>query len=229
MYKIMQNNKVIDVVHVPNFVSFLPTGHIAMTDKASAHGIIGSDEKTIYSFMPIAGKDYKVVSIEYITLSEFNRLKNLLNSDNATSVNNLVLRTTRANKILELSTLCKNKITEGFSVRLLDDNWYNFRLTAEDQLNLMLLENQLNSDSDIFVYHATNQPCKAFEREDIVKVIKAFRKYVTFHTTYFNVAKQYINSLTDIVKINEFNYGNDIPYEVDDEVVLAVIKNGDKL
>ena len=67
MYKIIQNNKVVDVVHVPSFIRFLATGHIAMTDKISAQGVVGSDEKTIYSFMPIAGKDFKIVTLEEVT------------------------------------------------------------------------------------------------------------------------------------------------------------------
>jgi hypothetical protein len=229
MYKIVQNNKVVDVVRVPNFISFLSTGHIAMTDKISAQGIIGSDEKTIYSFIPVAGKDFKIVTIEEITESEFNRLKNLLNSDNATSVNNLALKAVRQTKIAEASAACKNKITEGFSVALSDDLLYSFRLTIEDQLNLMMIENQLKSNQEFFVYHATNQPCKAFSRDDMTKIIEAFRKYTTYHTTYFNAVKWYLNTLNDINKISDFCYGDSVCCVIEDEVVATIIKNGDRL
>jgi hypothetical protein len=50
MYKIIQNDKVIDVVQYHKFVRFLPTGHVAMTDRSSAQGIVGSDNKTLYSY-----------------------------------------------------------------------------------------------------------------------------------------------------------------------------------
>jgi hypothetical protein len=229
MYKIIQNNKVVDVVQVPSFIRFLATGHIAMTDKVSAQGVVGSDEKTIYSFMPVAGKDFKIVTLEEITESEFNRLKTLLNSDNATSVNNVALKAARQEKITKLSSECKTKIVAGFSVKLSDGNLYNFRLTTEDQLNLMLLENQLNSSLDTFIYHATNQPCRVFLREDMQKIIAAFRKHITYHTTYFNVTKQYINSLTSIYKINSFCYGDNVSYDIEDAAILKIIENGDRL
>ena len=53
MYKIIQDQKVIDVVRIPRFVRFLSSGHIALTDKSSAQGIVGSDDRTVYSFKPI--------------------------------------------------------------------------------------------------------------------------------------------------------------------------------
>ena len=56
MYKIIQNNSVIDVIKYPVFIKFLKTGHITITDKASAEGIVGSDN-TPYSF--IVNKKYK--------------------------------------------------------------------------------------------------------------------------------------------------------------------------
>jgi hypothetical protein len=51
MYKIIQNNKVVDVVQIPHFVRFLRSGHVAFTDKTSAQGIVGSDDKTLYYFV----------------------------------------------------------------------------------------------------------------------------------------------------------------------------------
>ena len=226
MYKIIHNNRVVDVVRIPCYIRFLKSGNIAMTDAASAQGLVGSDGKILYCFKPITGKDYKVAILEKITEAEFNRLRSLLNSDNASSVNNLALKAARQNKIAELSVICKDTITDGFSVRLSDNQLHYFRLTSEDQLNLMLLENQLNSDLDVFVYHATNQPCRTFTREDMSKIIKAFRTYVTYHTTYFNVAKQYLYMITDIDEINDFIYGDDVISIVSDDQVKQILSDG---
>ena len=63
MYKIMQEGKVIDVVKNPSFVKFLSSGHIAMTDKSSAQGIVGSDLKTVYSFGYQTSKAKAIVNI----------------------------------------------------------------------------------------------------------------------------------------------------------------------
>jgi hypothetical protein len=224
MYKIIQNNKVIDVVKYPQFINFLASGHIAMTDKTSANGIVGSDNKTVYSFQPRAG--YTVVTITEITLKEFERLQGLLSSDQEVCADESVLTNVRQSKIRQLSNQCKAFINAGFSVTLSDNKSYCFKLTAEDQLNLMSIEGQLNAGAETVIYHATNQPCRIFTRDDMLKVIKACRRPITYHTTYFNAAKQYINSLTDIEKINKFSYGMDASTIITDKVIKRILRNG---
>lgn len=227
MYKIIQNDKVIDVVKYPCFVSFLSTGHIAITDKTSAKGIVGSDNQTVYSFQPRFG--YSVVSIEEITSEELERLQSLLGSGQEVSADETALATAKRDAIKRMSNSCKNKIISGFSVVLSDGEAYEFKLTTEDQLNLMSIEGQLNAGAETFIYHATNQPCKFFSREDMTKIIATFKRHTLYHTTYFNVAKQYINSLVDIEKVNTFVYGTDVSEAVDDVVIKQILKNGGNL
>jgi hypothetical protein len=224
MYKIIQNNKVIDIVQHPCFVRFLSTGHIAITDKFSATGIVGSDNETIYSFQSRSG--YETVAIEKITVKEFERLQCLLDSGKDVCANEAILAKAKQNKINQLSNQCKVFVNTGFSVVLSDGKSYNFKLTAEDQLNLMSIEGQLTAGAETVIYHATNQPCRIFTRDDMLRVIKAFRQHVTYHTTYFNVAKQYINSLTDIEKINKFSYGEDASVITKDSVIKRILRNG---
>jgi hypothetical protein len=229
MYKIIQNNKVVDVVQIPRFVSFLASGHIALTDKTSAMGIVGSDDKTIYSFKPAQRADIQVATIKEINLEEFSRLQSLLNSDQEVSADESALVKAKRDMIAQLSSICKNKITAGFSIKLSDEVDYSFKLTTEDQLNLMSIEGQLNAGAETFIYHATNQPCRFFSKEDMAKIISTFKRYTLYHTTYFNVAKQYINSLTDIEKVNRFTYGTDVSEVVDDIVIKQILKNGGNL
>ncbi len=229
MYKIIQNDKVVDVVQIPRFVSFLASGHIALTDKTSAQGIVGSDNKTIYSFKPIRQQGVTVAEIKKITMEEFSRLQSLLNSNQEVSADESALAKAKRNRITHLSSICKNKITAGFSIVLSDGEMYNFKLTTEDQLNLMSIEGQLNAGAETFIYHATNQPCKFFSREDMTRIINAFKCYTLYHTTYFNAAKQYINSLVDIEKVNTFVYGTDISEVVNDSVIKQILKNGGNL
>ena len=227
-YKIIQNNKVIDVVQYPRFLRFLKSG-IAITDKTSAQGIAGSDNKTLYSFKSVKGYDTVVASIEEITPEELGRLQKLLSSGQEPSADESALAVTKRKVIARLSDICKAKITAGFSVVLSDGKSYNFKLTAEDQLNLLSLENQLNTGAESFIYHATGQPCRFFNREDMAKIINIFRRYTLYHTTYFNVAKQYINSQVDIEKVNKFVYGDDVSEAIDDVVIKQILKNGGNL
>lgn len=229
MYKIVHKSKVIDVVQNPRFLRFLPSGQIAITDKASAHGIVGSDKKTIYSFGTVNRPNALVVTVVEISLDEFNRLQGLLNSEQEVSTDTNALAKVKEETIKNLSEICKNMITTGFSIKLSDGNAHKFKLTAEDQLNLLNLENQLNSGAKTFVYHATGEPCKVFLREDISKIIKAYRKHQLYHTTYFNIAKQYIMSLVDIDKVKAFSYGTNITGSEKDPTIRRILMNGGKV
>lgn len=226
MYKIIQNGLVIDVVKFPNFICFLPTGHVTITNKALADGITGSDNETIYVFNNTHSKKYDVVSIEEISSEEFNRLKSLLNSNETVSADESALALAKQEMIHRASGICKNKIHSGFSIELSDDVIYNFKLTNEDQLNLLMLENQLNTGTTSFIYHATDLPCKIFNKEDMQKIITTAKRHILYHTTYFNTVKLYLNSLVDIEKVNLFTYGMDVSAILDDPVLKQILKNG---
>ena len=228
MYKVIQDDRVVDVVKYPKFIKFMSSGHIAMTDESSAHGIVGSDDSTLYCFTNEAPKNSSAqpAAICRVTETEFNRLYSLLNSGEPVSADESALAKAKREKLSILSGNCNNKIVSGFSIELSDGELHNFRLTTEDQLNLMLIENQLSSGETYFVYHSTNQPCKIYQKEDMYLVVRAFRKHVLYHTTYYNAAKQYINSLVDVEKVNLFSYGMDVSEIVEDRVLKQILKNG---
>jgi hypothetical protein len=223
MYKIIQKDKVVDVVQYPRFVSFLKSGHIAVTDKTSAQGIVGSDNKTIYSFK--APSKYPVVVIKEITFEELKRLQGLLSSNVEISADESALATAKREKIKRLSSICKSKITSGFTVKLANGE-ESFKLTTEDQLNLLQIENLLAAGETSFIYHATDRPCKIYTKADMTIVLKAFRKHVLYHTTYYNAVKQYINSLADIEKVNLFSYGMNVSEVIDDPVLEQILRLG---
>ena len=225
MYKIIQNDKVIDVVERAKFVQFLEFGHIALTDKTSAQGIVGSDNSTVYSF--VEGTAYPLVSLEAINADEFSRLLSLLNSGVEVSADESALAKAKRAKLEALSGVCKYRITAGFKIMLSDNQESHFALSAEDQLNLTQIDNQLANGEEYFIYHATNQPCKVYNRDDMTRIVKAFRHHVLYHTTYFNTAKQYIKSLTDIEKVNLFYYGADVIDYADDTIVKQILKAGE--
>ena len=229
MYKIIQDGKVIDVVQYPKFIRFLSSGYIAITDKTSSQGIVGSDGETVYSFKPTTRNDITVVTIVEITLDELNILKTLLSSSQEAGVTEEELIIIKRDKIRQLSNTCKSKIISGFSIVLSDGNLYEFKLSTEDQLNLLSIENQLNSGAESFLYHATEQPCRFFSHADMSKIIKAFRQHTLYHTTYFNWAKQYINSLADVENVNNFVYGDDVSSIVNDSIIKQILRSGGNL
>lgn len=227
MYSIIYQNKIIDVVQNPTFVKVLPSGHVTFTDKASANGIIGSDKKTIYGLKEVNRPSTKVVTIEEISKKEFSRLKSLLNSGKIITADAADLENAINTAINKLSEACNKKIIEGFSIRLSDDKKHSFRLTVEDQLNLLNIENQLKySVQNTFVYHETGKLCSTFSRNDMTKIINAFKQHTLYHTTYFNVAKQYVSSLVNIDEVKAFVYGNNVSSIVKDAEIKQILKNG---
>lgn len=226
MYKIIHNSAVIDAVRNPSFIRFLPFGHIAMTDKSSAQGIVGSDGYTVYSFSTVDRPNTPVVSIERITEEELSRLVSLLSSGQKISADESELARAKQQKVQQLSATCKTKIMSGFTVILQDGNKYDFKLTAEDQLNLLNLENQLIAGAETFIYHATGCSCQIFMREDMTKIIRAFRQHTLYHTTYFNAAKHYINSQIDLDKVQSFVYGTPLADTVEDLVLKQILRQG---
>jgi hypothetical protein len=197
MYKIILNDKIVDVVKHPKFIKFLSNGCIAITDKSSANGIVGSDDTTLYSFCYLVDRHEPIVSIAEINENEFSRLECLLNSENPVYADEAALMKAKRAKLNALSEICKNKITAGFTLDF-PTGKQSFKLTVEDQLNLMQIESQLAAGEVCFVYHATDKPCRVYSRKEMLKITKAFRKHVLYHTTYYNAVKQYINSLSDI-------------------------------
>ena len=227
MYKILHKGTAIDVVENPNFIRFLSSGHVAMTDMSSAHGIVASDGKTIYSFDQSADDRFFLsVTIEKIDTNEFNRLQSLLNSVSKVEVAVQKLADAKAKKIKALSEICQGKITKGFNVTLHTNEQYHFRLTTEDQVNLLNLENQLHSGAESFIYHATDMPCQVFTRDEFKKIINTYRQHVLYHTTYFNTAKQFINSLTSVKAVESFTYGMDISKAAKNKTIRQLLENG---
>ena len=224
MYKIISKDRVIDVVEYPKYTRFLASGHIALTDKTSAHGIVGSDGETIYSFLP--DTKFTLVTAVKIAADEFERLKGLLDSGEEVPADESLLANTKRTKLAALSDICRDNITAGFTIELSEGQKENFRLTAEDQLNLIQIESQLQNGETNFVYHSTNQPCRIYSKADMNKVVKAFRKHVLYHTTYFNTVKQYINALDDVEKITLFSYGDDVSDTIRNPMLKQILRNG---
>lgn len=225
MYKIIYEGNIIDVVKIPKFLRFISKNNIALASESAAEGIASSDGKTAYSFGPCKKPGVKQVKIELIDEAEFSRLSYLLNSGISPTVGN-ELEEAKRQTIERLSTACKNNITNGFTITLSNNKQYHFRLTAEDQLNLMQIESKLNTGVKSFIYHATNQPCEIFYRHDMVKIISAYQKHVEYHTTYFNCAKHYIKSLNSLNDINLFTYGDSVIESVSDVAIKQILIEG---
>jgi hypothetical protein len=226
MYKVIVNNYIIDLLEQIQYIRFLPTGHIAFTDKTSAHGFVGSDNITVYSLAPITMLDYKIAELVEISDEEYFKLKKLLDKGAQISSDESELIKMRNEVVNKMSILCKQNIIAGCTLDLSKGKDFHFNLTVEDQLNLMRIEQQINNGEQFFIYHATAKPCEVFSKDDMAKIIEQTKKHTLFHTTYFNTLKQYINNQTDIDVIKNIKYGIDISDTIDDPIIKSILKQG---
>jgi len=75
-------------------------------------------------------------------------------------------------------------------------------------------------------YHADGELCKMFSAEDINTIINTATAFKTYHITYFNSLKVYINALESMSDVTAITYGVSIPVEYQSDVLKALLQNG---
>lgn len=110
-------------------------------------------------------------------------------------------------KIQNLSVICNNEISGG-----IDYNGGHYSLKTEDQINLSNIKGVALMTPEVpLFYHADNEVCRQYTNEEILNLTTVATIWVTFHTTYFNFLKHYINTLTDPDTIIAIDYGTQLP------------------
>lgn len=127
-------------------------------------------------------------------------------------------------KNAEMSVICNKTITGGFDVILSDGASHHFSLTIQDQLNLITLSSMVSAGETVIPYHADGELCKGYSAEDITTIINAATAFKTFHVTYYNSLRAYIESIDDISEINSIVYGMDIPEEYQSDILKVLMQ-----
>ena len=108
-------------------------------------------------------------------------------------------------KLEFLSKTCNEQIEKG-----IDYNGSHYSLnSSDDQINLI----QLGFDAKVslmtgqpleepLMYHADGEECREYSVEEILGLSSLAKKYKTYHTTFFNIIKSQINSMTNIDDIH---------------------------
>lgn len=128
----------------------------------------------------------------------------------------------KSTKIAEMNYICNKVIENGIDVLLSDGNVYHFSLTTQDQLNLITLQSMIAAGETSIPYHADGELCRYYSVEDISRVMDSATAHKTFHVTYFNSLKVYINALESIADISAVQYGADIPAEYQSDILKAL-------
>jgi len=129
-----------------------------------------------------------------------------------------------AKKLNELSAKCEETITDGVDVTLADGTTEHFSLEANDQVNIDNIFNAVVLGATEYPYHADGAACKMYSAADIVTIYVTAKTLVTYHTTYFNALKQWVNRLTDAGEVQAINYGDELPDDLA-ESMNAILAN----
>lgn len=125
-------------------------------------------------------------------------------------------------KIAEMSGACRKAIIAGFDVSLSDGKEHHFSLTVEDQLNLNALFGLLASGAEQVPYHADGETCMYFTADDMQVVIHAATAHKTYHESYFNSLKSYINAKWTAATVDAVYYGVEIPPQYQSDVLKGL-------
>lgn len=129
-------------------------------------------------------------------------------------------------KIKEIRMLCNQIIANGFDTALSDGKNHHFSLTTQDQLNLTTLSAMAASGAENIPYHADGEPCKFFSVQDVQAIVQTAMDFKTFHITYHNALKSYVDSLTLMSDIEKVSYGMEIPEEYQSDVLKVILQKG---
>ena len=126
-------------------------------------------------------------------------------------------------KVAELSAICNKVIENGVDVTLSDGVTYHYSLTTQDQLNLITLSTMIASGENAIPYHADGELCRYYSAADATAIMNAATAFKTYHVTYFNSLKVYVNSLDNIADVSAIQYGVTIPEEYQSDILKDLI------
>lgn len=136
-------------------------------------------------------------------------------------LNEMTLDFVRSSKINEMSHTCNRVIESGFDVEI-QEEVHHFSLTVQDQLNLITLSSMAAQGINQIPYHADGELCKFYTAAEINLIVNQATMFKTYHTTYYNALKAYINSLENIEDISMITYGIELPEEFQTDVLRAI-------
>lgn len=189
---------------------------------------------------PVATDNFPYTTVEMVAIDEeeYNALREAIEAGKeivvepdasadeeplpADPIEEVTVEYVKTAKISEMNNTCNKVITNGFDTVLSDGETHHFSLTTQDQLNLITLSTLVESGETAIPYHADGELCKFYSAEDIRTIITMATSFKTYHVSYFNALRAYIESLDTIEAIRAIVYGTPIPDEYQSEVLKVL-------
>lgn len=131
-------------------------------------------------------------------------------------------------KKAEVNNACKSAITAGIDVELSDGETHHFNLTYEDQLAMLLCASDVASGAENIPWHpnstdSTTLPCEFYSNADMLAITTEAKRHITYHQTYCNSLKIWIESCTTPEAVNAISYGSTVPVEYQSDVLKTAL------
>lgn len=139
----------------------------------------------------------------------------------------ITLEYVKNKKVEILNQACRNEIISGVDVTLEDGETYHFSLTMQDQLNIMTLKELSDSGNKPLSYHADGKSCRYFTEDEIDLLYAKMISHKTYHTTYFNSLRQYVDAQKTIEKVSNIEYGITIPKKYRTDVLNTLMSENE--
>lgn len=122
----------------------------------------------------------------------------------------------RRAKLAEISVSCKDAIETSHEVHLSDGSSVFTFKESPDQANIKMMFDAVIMGATKYIYHPNNDGdnmCRVYYAADIVAIYKTMTETIAHHTTYHNLLKQYVLSLSDKDEVVSVRYGQPLTGE----------------
>lgn len=128
----------------------------------------------------------------------------------------------RMQVLAAISEVCHDVIASGVDVAF-EDAVEHFNLSTEDQANISNLFRVVELGGDEYPYQSDGGVCRVYTAAEIVMIYIAAQTHITYHTTYHNALKRYVQTIA-ADELSNVTYGMELPemYQVETAEKLAV-------
>lgn len=133
----------------------------------------------------------------------------------------------QAAKKQEVNAACNKTIVEGFDVKLSDGQIHHFTMKEEDQIAFLTCLALISKGETAIPWHpngSSTQPCVFYSTDAMQKITDAAYEHRTFHTTYCNSLKIWVEATETAEELQEIYYGADVPETYQSDVLKAYLK-----
>lgn len=241
-YKLINGENFVGIASQLDFREYQKKHNILLACEEETAQYVQSDDELYHAnwMKPVITDRFPYTTVEMISIDEeeYNTLREAIEAgkdivvepDNPTEedplptdpIEEITVEYVKNVKISEMNNTCNKVITNGFDTVLSDGEAHHFSLTTQDQLNLITLSTLVESGENAIPYHADGELCKFYSAEDIETIITMATSFKTYHVSYFNALRAYIESLDTIEAIKAITYGTPIPEEYQSEVLKVL-------